>query len=228
MSCCIAGCDKPIQYKADELCQMHYIRRRRNGTFELKPNRAKVEKRQRKTQYVNQNGYVTVWAEKHPLANSKGLVREHRRVYYDERNAEPAECELCQRPINWRTLHIDHIDNNPGNNSIANLRALCRACNVFRGHTAASMEKHIFEVDGIRMGAMAWARMSAVKVAGQTIIRRRRRGMTDLKAVFGARKTHKHTATKVPQTKYDAARGLPANRDWRSINDKGPTYDTNL
>jgi len=209
MNCCITGCEKPIQYKARKMCQMHYFRHMRNGIFECKPDRTKATRRQRKPQYVNKKGYVSVWAEKHPLATSRGLIRENRRVYYDEINSAPKECELCGRDINWRTLHIDHIDNNPGNNFAANLRALCRACNVFRGHTAESMEKHIFEVDGIRMGAMAWARMSAVKVAGQTIIRRRKMGMCDRDAVFGQRKTHTNTSTHAPPTKYDTARGIP-------------------
>lgn len=214
MQCVIENCRRTVRYKDRGICQMHYFRFMRNGSYDLKTERRPSPKRPRKDRYVDPKGYVVVWAEGHPLANKRGLVRENRRVYHDEVDSSPTSCLLCSEPINWKTLHIDHIDNNTGNNDKHNLRALCRSCNVFRGHTAESMGKHILEVDGVRMDAMAWARCAGVELSGHTILCRFKGGMSAKDAIFSPRKTHQNTRTKKPKTKYDDVRGLPQPGDF--------------
>lgn len=208
MICKVKDCKKEAMYKGEKLCQMHYFRKMRNGHFKLKGFREHGEPRQRKKRIIDDRGYTTVYADGHPLADSKGTVREHRLVYFNQINSSPDSCEMCQSAITWESLHIDHIDNNPENNAPENLRALCRGCNVFRAHNPKSMGKHFLTIGDKTLTAAAWARQPGVKVAGHTIIRRKQNGASDFDAVFGERKTHHSTNTKKLETKYDELRGI--------------------
>lgn len=209
MTCKIEGCDKAVRYSGQGVCQMHYFRHMRNGHYGLTLNRKRGPSRPRmEGGYSDNRGYVTVHADGHALADRRGIVREHRLVYFNQINSNPCECELCGKPITWKTLHIDHIDNSTNNNHASNLRALCRPCNVFRGHNKETMSKYFLEVNGVKMDAMAWARMPGVLVAGQTISRRKKNGASDYDAIYGPRRTHHGTTTKHPKTTYDALRGI--------------------
>ncbi len=201
--CCVPDCDRDAMYAEAKLCQKHYFRRMRNGHFELrKPQLRTVEK---------ERGYVTLHLPLHPLADKRGYVREHRVVYFDKVNSNPTACEMCEAPITWRTLHIDHKDEVTGNNEPSNLRAVCRACNVFRAHTSSSMGKIFLEVDGLRLTATAWARMPNVQVSCAAIMYRKRKGWSDYDAVYGQRRTHGNCAPSKPKpTKYDHLRGIPS------------------
>jgi hypothetical protein len=58
------------------------------------------------------------------------------------------------------------------------------------------------------MDAQGWARQPGVTVCGNTILRRKKAGMSDFDAVYSPRLTHHSTQTKKPQRKYDAMRGI--------------------
>jgi 5-methylcytosine-specific restriction endonuclease McrA len=207
--CSVEGCDRAIMYKTRGICQKHYFRWMRNGSFCLKGARNPRDKRPRKERIIEAaRGYVTLFKPAHPLADSSGYVREHRVVYFDEINTAPTECAMCSTSIDWATLHIDHIDSNPGNNVASNLRALCRSCNVFRAHTSTSMGKHFFEIDRVVKTAQGWARTPGVKVAGSTIIRRRMNGSSDFDAVYGGKKTHTSKDARKDKKRYDEIRGV--------------------
>lgn len=139
IACKVEGCARKAQYREQQVCQKHYFRFMRHGHYGFKGSREPSAPRPRKDQYSDNRGYIMVFADGHPLADKRGLVREHRLVYHNQVDANPTECKLCQAPINWKTLHIDHEDNNPSNNAPGNLRALCRACNVYRAHTRVAI-----------------------------------------------------------------------------------------
>lgn len=198
MLCKVDGCGREVDYTNKRLCQKHYFRQWRTGT---------TDDRKRKTRYQDDSGYWSLFKPSHPLACVNGSVREHRFIYYETRDPNPTCCELCGADIDWTTLHIDHIDENKSNNTPENLRALCGPCNVFRTRPLTSGCKHIFTIDGLSMSAHAWAAREDVKVAGHTIIRRRRDfGWSDFDCVYKERMTHHHTKTKKQERKYDEMR----------------------
>jgi hypothetical protein len=198
MLCKVDNCDTDARYKEAQLCQKHYFRQRRNGTFNNKPT---------KDRYLSSNGYYTVKRLGHPLSDSLGRVREHRYVYFEKNSKNPTLCEICEKDICWDTLHIDHTDNDKQNNSPENLRALCRSCNVNRDRPLTSGCKHVFTIDGLSMSAHAWARRGDVKVSGHHIIKRKKDfGCSDFDCVYKDRITHKTTQTKAGPGIYDEMR----------------------
>lgn len=121
--CCIDGCNTEARYKADRLCQKHYFRKMRYDTFELTSSR--------KYRVFTPNGYSKLYEPTCELSESKGYVFEHRFVYWKSKK-DVLNCEICNKEINWKTVHIDHKDNNRLNNNIENLRPLCNGCNTQR------------------------------------------------------------------------------------------------
>lgn len=207
--CKVQGCDKGSMYRIQRVCQKHYFRFMRNGHYGFKGSKKPMDPRPHKYRYTDPRGYSKVHEPGHFLADTQGMVREHRFVYYEKIDKDPSECKLCSVPINWDDLHIDHIDTNTTNNLPENLRALCRSCNVFRGHTGISMGKHVFDIEGIKLTAAIWARIDGVKVAGRTMILRRQAGMNDYDCVFKRSVTHPNSVAKRVKTKYDEMRGIP-------------------
>lgn len=198
--CKIKGCGRESMYKIKDLCQMHYFRFMRNGTYETTLTR--------KYRRENPAGYQLVYEPDHILASSNGYVYEQRFVYFNEISETVTFCALCGCKIDWKDCHIDHIDEDVTNNDKDNLRSLCRGCNVFRGHSRTSMGKHLLTANGITMTAAAWARADGVEVAGATIARRKSLGASDYDAIFGKRKTHHNTKTKKLTMKHDKVRGI--------------------
>lgn len=203
MKCRVGGCDRDAnQYPKLQLCQKHYFRVWRNGTTDIKQPTA----RGGKYRYQDARGYFFLKKPNHPLADSTGCVWEHRYVYH-KHNPNIDSCEICGKELSWETVHIDHIDNDPTNNSLDNLRPLCIACNTFRDRPLTSGCKHIFTIDGVSMSAHSWAARDDVKVSGHTIIRRRRNhGWSDRDCVYKERQTHHNTKTKVLERKYHEMR----------------------
>lgn len=208
--CKVDGCDRDAMYKSQQVCQKHYFRFMRNGHYKLKGFREEGEPRPHKYRYIEKKrGYSSVYEPGHALSNAAGMVKEHRFIYFEQIDNNPTKCALCECPINWEILHIDHIDNNPRNNSPTNLRALCRPCNVYRGHSALSSGKHVFEIQGIRLTSAVWARVPGVPVSHATITRRRKQGLCDYDAVLNDSLTHPNTPDRSVEKKYDRMRGIP-------------------
>lgn len=201
MRCKIDGCDRGALYKAQQVCQKHYFRFMRYGTYELTASPAKYRT-------SNPAGYQLLHEPDHPLSDSTGRVYEHRFVYYNANHSEISNCSLCDCQISWDDCHIDHKDCDITNNHINNLRATCAPCNVFRGHSPISMGKMMLTVDGVTMSVATWARMDGVCVSGGTIKRRKMQGMSDYDSIYAPRKTHQSTKTKKYKAKYDDVRGI--------------------
>mgnify|MGYP003651492185 CR=1 FL=1 len=183
--CKVEGCERISMYKADDVCQKHYFRYMRNGTY------SKVKKRAE--QLAHSNGYILTHDPDHPLAQESGYIYEHRKVAYEKYGVSLPDCELCDVACDWElyTTHIDHKDKDKSNNSPENLRPLCNSCNI--GRTIKSYDSdnyYLLTHNGETKTATAWARSDGVDVSRGTIVNRKRKGMTDYDCLFLAKKTH--------------------------------------
>lgn len=185
--CKVEDCDRESQYIKQDVCQKHYFRMMRYGTYEL--TQTKKYRRQ------NPAGYQKLNEPEHPLVNSDGYVYEHRKVCFDIYGEVLPDCPLCGDSINWGNCHIDHIDEDVSNNNPNNLRPLCRPCNTTRGIDYDTFGNNFFIIDGVSKTASGWARMDDVKVAPNTITGRRKRGYSDKDCVYMERKTCQNTKT---------------------------------
>ncbi|TCD13594.1 HNH endonuclease [Lelliottia amnigena] len=192
MKCKVEGCDRECKhYPGKGICQMHYFRMMRYGTYEL----TKVGKGKERTS--NAKGYQMLKLPNYPLAMANGAVYEHRKVIYDRYGDVLPPCEKCGKEVTWKTAHIDHIDEVVDNNAESNLRVLCRACNVMRSrvhipeHTKKGRAGITFS--GETKTATEWARDPRVSVAGNTIKLRLKKGMSVEDALFSPKVTHRHT-----------------------------------
>jgi hypothetical protein len=78
-------------------------------------------------------GYFRSWAPGHALcAGTSKRVYEHRKVYHDAHGDGPFACHVCGASLTWETMHVDHLDDDPGNNELANLAPACPTCNTWR------------------------------------------------------------------------------------------------
>lgn len=189
MKCKVEGCERECMYKSQQVCQKHYFRYMRYGTYDLtmKP---------RKERRVHSAGYICLFMPDHPLACSTGYVYEHRYVLYKKYGDKIPDCEICGAITTWdsRDTHVDHINEDKSDNRESNLRILCNSCNVRRSNKPENYinkaHTHTFTIDGVSLTAAQWARVDGVKVAGNTIVRRRKQGFSDYDCVFMEKKTH--------------------------------------
>lgn len=170
--CKVSDCDRESMYKNDDVCQMHYFRFMRNGTYDTV--------RGRKYRRSNPAGYQLLYIPDHPLAQSGGYVYEHRYVVYNIIGEDIGDCEICGKECSWEPYHthIDHIDNDVTNNTPKNLRVLCNSCNVKRSDKDKFNRKGSVkvELDGIAKTPSEWSREDFCSVSSSTIIRRIRQG----------------------------------------------------
>ncbi|WP_146136069.1 HNH endonuclease signature motif containing protein [Pseudomonas fluorescens] len=181
-------------YRGVQLCQMHYHRKRRNGDFALV-----LEKKRKKLGYsrvyrvtMPGKGYQRLYEPSHPLRDSQGYVAEHRAVMYAKYGDTLPDCELCGIDLYWNTCHIDHKDRDVKNNAEDNLRPLCPPCNTWRDYPEQCelSKNHKITIDGVSKTPQEWSREPEVKVSGNTIILRKKSGMSDFDAVFAPKITH--------------------------------------
>lgn len=177
------------------------MRHWRNGTTDI------VRKRQYRITR-GQRGYVSVYEPKHPLAQYGGYVYEHRFVMYKKYGSVLPPCAMCEAIVDWKTVHVDHIDERRNNNEEANLRILCRGCNTHRNRKERHKEpgKTSLTANGKTMTASEWSRQPGVVVSNSTIMYRKRNlGFSDYDAIYSPRVTHHNTKTKTLKVKnYDA------------------------
>lgn len=186
MKCKIEGCDRESDYIEQQVCQKHYFRMMRYGTYELTTH----GKRQERSH--NGRGYQMLHLPDHPLAMVNGAVYEHRKVIYEKYGEVLPDCELCGKSLNWKIVHIDHIDEVVTNNEESNLRPLCVACNTRRSKPPEYTRKDAVPVTylGETKTANEWARDPRVDVSNTTIVRRKKQGMSDYDCLFTAKITH--------------------------------------
>jgi len=183
-TCIVKNCDIAASRSKATLCEMHYMRMYRNGTFE------KIHVPSERLNHSH--GYIINYAPSHPLAQQNGRVFEHRRIYHDCVSKTVDCCSLCGGDISWGTCHIDHINNNKQDNRPENLRATCTTCNTRRGRRPDHEYPHCMAITamGETKTPAEWARDKRVHVAGATIRRRKKQGMSDFDALFAPKKTH--------------------------------------
>lgn len=212
MKCKVEGCCRDAAFKKQQVCQMHYFRMMRYGTYELtKVGKGKVRQR-------NAKGYQMLKMPGHPLVMANGCVYEHRKVVYDRYGESLPPCEKCRKEVTWKTAHIDHIDEVVDNNTESNLRVLCRACNVMRSrvhipeHTKKGRSS--ITIDGVTKTASEWSRDPRVNIAPTTILLRIKNGMDAEAALFTPKVTHRHTKAKTVAPAYGEYKG-PRNDQGR-------------
>lgn len=186
MKCKVEGCERECMYQAQQVCQKHYFRFMRYGTYDLtmKP---------RKKRRSHSAGYICLFIPEHPLANSNGEVYEHRFVVYEKYGNEIPPCELCGAATSWHpyTTHIDHINKIKHDNRPENLRVLCNACNSQRDLNAADRRGvFVIEIGGVKKTAYQWAAVDGANHSGSSIKRRFLSGLGAYESVFGKNKTH--------------------------------------
>lgn len=187
MTCCIPGCEKRSRNQSGGVCEMHYYRKRRTGSYDdpVFSHRA-----------ITSHGYVSVVAWGHPLASKKsGRVYEHRKVLFDAMNCERMRCEMCGKALTWRTCHVDHVNDDKQDNRLDNLRPLCPKCNTHRSGRAVDATKGraiTLTVLGETRSANDWASMPFVRVSKSTILRRKKSGMSDYDVLFAPKITHRY------------------------------------
>ena len=188
MNCSIEGCDNPVMYKTRQICQMHYFRYMRNGTYE------KVQKR-RTTVLYTPNGYKRVFMPNHDLSTRDGFVFEHRALFYNLTKGLVLSCDFCGADWSFRSYrdHVDHIDNDKLNNSIYNLRPLCNACNTGRGKGAPCDRDGTLAITYLNktMTPEEWSREEISSVCGHTISRRFKSGWSAVDAITKPSRTYK-------------------------------------
>ncbi|MDB4261416.1 HNH endonuclease [bacterium] len=184
--CHVTGCDRVSTYKKKDLCQMHYFRFMRTGSFELID---KVE-----LSHVTSNGYTVVHRPEHPLARGTGYILQHREVLYNSIGENAPDCALCGCETSWEIYkyHVDHVDENRGNNDLSNLRMLCNSCNVGRTKRVHhKVDGYIaVTISGETKTPQEWSRVDGVVVSGATIRRRLAKGLSHYDSVYGKRLTH--------------------------------------
>ena len=193
--CKIEGCKQTAVSPSLGVCQKHYFRFRRTGTYELLPKQKRATRRQ------DPRGYWQLYMPNHPLADSTGYVWEHRKLMHDKYGSTLPNCELCGKHITWETAHIDHKDETPSNNDTENLRPLCRVCNVGR---TLRCNLVLLTVDGITKTASEWSKDPAVKFCYRSILRRRAAGMSDWEVLFGKKRTHNGNGAEVRRMKRES------------------------
>ncbi len=122
--CKVGGCEEDATRVSAGLCETHYYRKRRNGTY----NARVVAGR-----YITGAGYVKLLKPEHPMADSKGHVFEHRYIMYEHLGGGEHECYWCGAKGTWDKIVIDHLDENKQNNTVGNLVVSCNNCNRARG-----------------------------------------------------------------------------------------------
>lgn len=206
MKCKVEGCERECtHYPRKGVCQMHYFRMMRYGTYEL------TKSGKRKDRSHNSKGYQMLYLPNHPLVMANGAVYEHRKVVYDKYGEGLPPCEKCGKHVDWKNVHIDHKDEIVDNNKAENLRVLCCACNVMRSrihipeHTKKGRTAITYK--GVTKTASEWARDQHVNISAHTIQVRLKRGMSVEDALFSPKVTHRHTKAKFISPAYGEYKG---------------------
>lgn len=172
--CKVDGCDRLAQYRDQAVCQKHYFRMMRYGTYDL------VRKGRVRKEEITPNGYKRIYKPDHDLADKNGFVFEHRYVLFESIGYGDHKCYLCGKEWNWhgRHDHVDHINEDRLDNIITNLRPLCNTCNSRRNRKPEHECKNNYSItwSGETKTAEEWGRDQRVKLDGYIIRQRIKAG----------------------------------------------------
>lgn len=120
-------CKNPnCQNRADRIgpgmCSTCYFRIRRNGTWDKQPRK----------RWKRAGTYVHTKIPTHPMAQSDGVVSEHRAIVYDRHEGICPGCYWCGRALEWRSAVVDHVNAEKDDNRPENLVVACQRCNTTR------------------------------------------------------------------------------------------------
>ena len=121
-TCKAPDCGDHAVRSGSELCEKHYARFRRTGSYEKQ-----VSVRKTKGKYF----YIS--AKDHPLANFGGYCYAHRIVAYDKYKGVCQPCRWCGELLDWQSAVVDHLNEVKTDNRPENLVVACNACNRSRG-----------------------------------------------------------------------------------------------
>jgi len=180
MCCSIEGCDRPIKYKADQLCNMHYFRRRRNGHFEKLPRRHAY--------VLTKNGAKMIYSPDHPLANKDGRVLEHRILMWDKYGENLPPCEECGDESSWEPYGTQMLyrDGDKFNVTLENIRVICTSCRAIEVQAPPVKRCNSTAVTykGETKTPEEWSRVEGVTVSGRAIKQRLLAGKDVKSAIF--------------------------------------------
>ena len=195
--CSIIGCDTFSRYKLDDVCQKHYFRMRRTGSYRLSGKKLKNGERK---PVLDASGYVLVLNKECPISRKSGLILEHRLIVYGVYGDNMPSCDFCGKRSSWdsRSSHVDHINEIKSDNRPENLRVLCNGCNTRR--TKRSEHKYKGNYSAEWMGEVKtpeeWGRDERIPIQGSTIRQRLNRGLSVEDAFFSKKATHKNKPKK--------------------------------
>lgn len=148
-TCTIAGCQKRARPSKEQVCEMHYYRKRRTGTYDDPPAPTLTAR--------TSNGYLLVKQPHHPLARRAhgGYVLAHRVALYDAIGGGQHPCHWCGTTVDWDATYperldalvVDHLDDDKTNNVPINLVPSCNPCNTLRARkteTHCQSGKHLW------------------------------------------------------------------------------------
>ena len=165
MMCSVSGCQNEANRVGAKMCEKHYMRMRRRGSTD------KLTFRKEGDLKHHGGDYLLTYAPDHQLRTPGSCrVYAHRIAYYEGRGQGPFACFHCGAVVTWATMHVDHLDDNPQNNSLENLAASCPECNQRRGvaKMRRSMQERgmMIEFNGERLHVSVWAeRLGISRVA---------------------------------------------------------------
>jgi len=185
--CAVDVCGK--ETRGRKYCEMHYYRMRRKSTLDAPSF---------KHRYDHSNGYVLILAPGHRLADSRGRVYEHRKVFYDANGEGPFNCHVCGVCLTWDDLHVDHLDDDRTHNDVSNLAPACEVCNPWRSKdkaVATRRERHArwIEFNGERLTLTDWAQrlgIAPTNVAARLERWPLERALTEPRGRFGPKSCH--------------------------------------
>lgn len=125
--CLVSQCTTLATRHGKQLCEKHYCRKRRTGTYDPRVPVGSFMTR----------GYVKLQAPNHPLADSHGQIFEHRAVLYRKSKLICPDCYWCGCKQTWATIHADHLNNIKHDNRDSNIVGACPRCNKARGSALA-------------------------------------------------------------------------------------------
>lgn len=155
--CSVEGCGRDANRRGPGLCERHYYHKRRTGSPKPRAPRARQE------QYSDKHGYTHVYPPQgHPLSKGTRAVLQHRLLFFDAHGAGPHPCHWCGIYVEWSKLHVDHLNDMPGDNAPANLLPSCPGCNIARARrrsrvTMRERYEHRLAFDGQEMALSEWA-----------------------------------------------------------------------